>query len=242
MKNVTSLIMAGILLSATAVLAGWQETYDELLQKYVTPSGVKYKAWHRHAQDRRALKRIVDHVATQDVDSMEKDDRLAFYLNAYNAWILHTVLEAYPVESIKDLGLLVFRKKSLTVGGKKTSFHALENDVIRKQFKDARIHFALNCASKSCPPLYRRCFIGATLSETLDQLTRAFINKNYDAVFTTGGGKKVFVSKIFDWYQGDFVREGGSIVGYLNRYRQEKLLATAKVSYQTYDWSLNETE
>ncbi len=119
------------------------------------------------------------------------------------------------------------------------SFNDLEQKVIRPTFKEPRVHFALNCASASCPPLASRPFDAATLNDQLDQLTRAFMNVNPRAIIGSGGS--IALSKIFDWYKDDFAAAGGS-VAFINRYRKEPLPAGAKVKFMDYDWSLNETK
>jgi len=101
------------------------------------------------------------------------------------------------------------------------------------------VHFALNCASASCPPLAARPFEAATLNEQLDQLARAFVNGNPQAIQVSGKG--VSLSKIFDWYKDDFAAAGGA-VAFINRFRKEPLPADAKVKFMDYDWSLNEAK
>lgn len=220
----------------------WVDDYDMLLGKYVTPRGVKYKSWHASSADRRALKKVITRISKEKLSGKSRDEQLAFYLNAYNAWILHRILQDYPTDGPGGGGFFGRRKffgsENITVAGKKTSFSLLENKIIRPRFKEPRTHFALNCASASCPPLNTRAFRGETLDETLDALTRNFINKNRKGVIAKNGGKKLEVSKIFDWYQEDF--RGGTVT-YLNKYRTKKLPKNAKVSFQKYHWTLNET-
>lgn len=231
-----------VVCGSTASAQNWLDTYDNLLQKYVTPGGVKYKSWHDNAADMKTLAEVVDHIAKQSLDGMTQDAKLAFYLNAYNAWILHTILSDYPTKGPGGGGLFgrnkYFKAKSRTVAGKTTSFHLLENEIIRPNFQEPRIHFALNCASKSCPPLHTRAFRDSSLDSTLDTLTRRFVNDNPNALLVKDSGKTVEVSKIFDWYDVDF--EGG-VIAYMNKYREEKLDTNAKVRYQKYHWTLNES-
>ena len=234
-------LITSILLSAMSAQADWQTTYDALLQKYVTPAGVPYKAWQADKADRAALTQVVNSIGSQSLKGFTEDQQLAFYLNAYNAWILHTVIENYPIKSIKDIGFLVFRKSNLKVAGKKTSFHNLENDIIRKQFTEPRIHFALNCASTSCPPLHNRAFTDDTLDATLEQLAKDFV-VNPIGLWSKGGGLDVHASKIFDWYEADFKKDAGSVLSYLGKVRGKPYPKGAKLTFQDYDWSLNETK
>ena len=238
MKLFTAML-ASILAMLASVHADWQSSYDSLLQKYVKPEGIPYKTWQANRADRTALKKVVNGVASQNLKGMNKDQKLAFYLNAYNAWILHTVIENYPVKSIKDIRFLVFRRNSIKVAGKVTSFHKLENDIIRKQFKEPRIHFALNCASASCPPLHHRAFTAEELEVLLQKLAKSFATTPIGH-WSRGGLMDVHVSKIFDWYENDFKEDAGSILGYLAKVRGEPYPKGAQLSFQEYDWSLNE--
>ena len=139
----------------------WTEDYNRLLAKYVVRNGVKYAAWHDNAQDRATLETVVDAIAKEKPDG-DKDSKLAFYINAYNANILQGVLEKYPVKSVRDIAPLFgfFTQNRITVSGEKMSFNHLEKEIIHG-FGEPRMHFVLNCASASCPPLldkgvYRR--------------------------------------------------------------------------------------
>ncbi len=228
-----------LLLPRLAPAEDWHRTYDGLLQKYVTADGVKYKDWHATPEDRLALNRVIEGIAGADLGGREKSGQLAFYLNAYNAWILHRILEEYPSAGPGGGGFFgrnrFFKAKNLRVAGETTSFHVLENGLIRPLFKEPRIHFALNCASTSCPPLHARAFVGEHLDETLDVLANTFINRNAQAVRINGNA--VEVSKIFDWYSDDFEPD---VRTYLNRYRTEKLPDAIQITFQKYRWTLNE--
>ncbi|MDF1811877.1 MAG: DUF547 domain-containing protein [Verrucomicrobiales bacterium] len=221
----------------------WVEQYDELLGKYVTSTGVKYRAWHGNSADREALSRVVSSIGNEKLSGKSESEKLAFYLNAYNAWILQRILDTYPTAGPGGGGLIgrgrFFKANNLKVAGNKTSFTALENDVIRTEFNEPRIHFALNCASESCPPLAGSAFRGATLDSVLTTLASNFINRNPKGVAFSGGEARI--SKIFDWYDSDFQAEGG-VLSYINKHRNLKIPNGAKVSFQTYNWSLNEAK
>lgn len=229
-----------IVASASAGRAdAWNEGYTRLLAKYVTPQGVRYAAWHADAADRAELARVVAAIA-KEKPAGGKDEKLAFYLNAYNANILNQVLENYPIKSVRDIAVLygVFTQQRIDVAGEKMSFNHLEKDIIHG-FNEPRIHFALNCASGSCPPLRPKAYTGDGLGAELDQQTTAFLNNDPHGVKAAEDGKKADVSKIFDWNSGDFQAAGG-VAGFINKYRKPPLAPDAKISYQSYDWSLNE--
>ncbi len=219
----------------------WTDQYDALLKKHVSTQGVNYAAWHASAADKKQLSAVVAAVGRESLDGKSKNEQLAFYLNAYNAHILDQILKEYPTKGPGGGGLFgrnkFFKRSNLLVAGKKTSFTALENETIRPTFKEPRIHFALNCASASCPSLHTEAFRSDTLDTTLTALTTAFVSTNPKGVKTVGW-KKVAISKIFDWYEDDFKAAGGALA-YINKYRATKLSKGTKVSFQSYSWKLN---
>jgi hypothetical protein len=230
-------------LFAQAEEDGWVDSYNRLLSDYVSEGGVDYKTWHSRAEDVKALDEVRKGVAAEKLEGKSEDEKLAFYLNAYNALILYRILDSYPTKGPGGGGFLgrnrFFKAKNLMVAGKKTSFHLLENETIRPTFKEPRIHFALNCASKSCPPLHLKAFDAETLDATLDQLARAFLNGNEQGLKLSSNGKLVNVSKIFDWYEDDFTTDGRLLV-FINGYRDEKIEGDPNVRFQTYSWKLNQ--
>ncbi len=209
--------------------------YVELLASYATPEGVRYSAWHANAEDMDKLQMVVDFYANTRPPK-DHDTSLAWHLNAYNAWILHNILKKYPTKGPLDGETLFFHGNRITISGKQTSFDHLEQKVIRPTFKEPRIHFALNCASESCPPLNTKPFTAAKLDTDLERLTLEFINKNPQGVVSERSGIKL--SKIFEWYADDF---GGKneLVAYINRYREHPLPANVKVEFLDYSWKLN---
>ncbi len=215
------------------VRADWQDDYARLLKKYVKPSGVQYAAWKADARDMAAIESVTNAIANAKVPEGKKE-ALALYINSYNAWILHEALKKYPTKSVKDALFTFFISNRITVAGEKMSFNRLEKDIIRKRFKEPRIHFALNCASRSCPPLRNEPYLSEKLEAQFEELTKAFINSPSGVVPTKSGAN---VSKIFDWYKEDFP---GGVVPFLNQYLAKPLPANAKLTYMEYDWALNE--
>jgi hypothetical protein len=215
------------------------EPYDRLLGKYVTSGGVKYAAWKSNAADMQALQAVVDGIAKESIAGLDKRQQLAFYLNAYNAWILHEALGKYPTSSVKDSLFTFFIGKRITVAGQQTSFKALEDNVIRK-LGEPRVHFALNCASRSCPPLNREAFNGPKLEEQFEKLSRGYVNSERGVKYSAET-KTAQLSKIFDWYKGDFNFVGGPLA-FINKRRATPIPNDANISYQEYDWGLNEVK
>ena len=134
-----------------------------------------------------------------------KTEQLAFYINAYNINAIKIVLTGYPrIDSIKDMGSIfesVWSRPVCKIDGKLLSLGEIENKIIRPRFHDPRIHFAINCASKSCPPLRSEPYSGKSLDRQLDLAARAFINSPRSNYLR---GNMLYLSKIFDWYAGDF--------------------------------------
>ena len=231
------MLIAAAFTTKTAAAQDWQSSYASLLKKYATSSGVRYASWKSNAADLASLKSVVDAIAKAPLPSA-RDSQLSHLLNAYNAWILHNVLEDYPVKGVGGGNALgrnaFFSKKSITVDSRRISFNDLEHEWIRKRFKEPRIHFALNCASGGCPPLMNRPFTASSLDADLTRLTRAFVNDNPHGVRVSGG--TYTISEIFKWFEEDF----GDVVTYINRYRTQKIPSGAKVRHHDYDWSLNE--
>lgn len=232
------LVVFCVVAAATARADSWTETYNRLLGKYVTSGGVKYAEWKGNAADMQALQGVVDAIAKENAGA-DKKQQLAFYINAYNAWILHEALGKYPTKSVKDTLFTFFTSKRITVAGQQTSFKALEDNVIRK-LGEPRIHFALNCASRSCPPLSRQAFTSGNLDGQLETLAKGYVNSERGVKYSPET-KTAELSKIFDWYKDDFKGEGGPIA-FINKRRSTPIPAEAKINYQDYDWGLNEAK
>jgi hypothetical protein len=242
MKTIRLLICFTLSMAMAAPAFGqksdWVSSYNTLLGKYVTGGRVKYAEWKANAGDMQALQQVVDGIARESA-STDKKQQLAFYCNAYNAWILHETLEKYPTKSVKDALFTFFTSKRITVAGQQTSFKALEDNVIRK-LGEPRVHFALNCASRSCPPLSRQAFTAANVDGQFETLAKGYINSDRGVRFNSAT-KSAELSKIFDWYKDDFQADGGP-VAFINKRRSSPLPADAKISYQDYDWGLNEAK
>ncbi len=231
-----------IVCASVSQAQNWMESYDRLLGEYVTAGGVKYAEWKNNAADMKALQAVVDGIAKEAVSGLDKRQQLAFYLNAYNAWILHEALAKYPTSSVKDPLFTFFALKRITVAGQKTSFNALEKETIRSQFSDPRVHFALNCASRSCPPLNREAFSGLKLEEQLEKLAKGFVNSGKGVGFSDESqSREVRLSKIFDWYKEDFKAAGG-VIAFINKRRATPISSDARISYQEYRLGFERSE
>jgi hypothetical protein len=241
-------------ISAVAAQAQNYAEYDRLLRTYVNSQGLVNYAGLK--KELGALKGFVDQLgATDPLTIKDPGERLRYYLTAYNAWVLYYAANAYPAKNEMWNFLGLFRDHEIVLGGRKSSLETLEHKIIRAQFKDPRVHFYLNCAAYSCPPLWQGAIASGQTVAVLEQSARRFINDprhvRYDAA-----QKRLSLSKIFDWFADDFLnylknQQGVAqphiaqyILLYLDGPAQTALaqtpLAELSVRYHSYNKSLNE--
>jgi len=215
--------------------------YAELLASNVSDGVVDYAGFKKNEEK---LDQYLAILGSTDVQALDRDGQMAFYINAYNAWTIKLILSGYPgVESIKDLGGFFsgpWKKEFVQLNGEIVTLDHIEHDILRPTYKDPRIHFAVNCASKGCPPLLAEPYYGSRLDSQLEKVARDFINnseKNYL------DENKLYVSKIFKWFAEDF---NDDVIGFFLKYADDSLKNQLqerkdriKVKYLDYDWSLN---
>ena len=212
--------------------------FDAVLTKHLKQGRIDYAGLRTDTTATAQLQGYVEAIAR-----MPETEPLSSWINAYNALVVHAVLERYPLQSVKDAeggDFRFFREIYYTVAGKKRSLDDIENGVIRPRFEDARIHVALNCGALSCPPLPPKAFQEATLDATLDSLARQIVNDGRH-LYIEGG--KLIVNEIFKWFEADFARDEGSLLGWIQAYSDDPaidgLAADVTVEVYTYDWSLS---
>lgn len=164
-----------------------------------------------------------------------REEKLAYWINAYNAYTVKLIMDSYPVKSIKEIEN-PWDKKFFKINGEWHSLGELEHKILRK-FGDPRIHFAINCASFSCPIVWNRAYTATNLHEALDMQAQRFINDPRRNIITEN---VVSVSKIFSWFKKDFKVNGGDVKDFINRYANVKIGDQPSKGYKTYDWKLNE--
>lgn len=211
--------------------------YDALLKKYVNQAGfVDYKGL---ATEQAKLKSYLVYLGTNPPRTdWETGEQFAYYINMYNASTLDLIIDNDMPGSIKDIdGPLgqVWIKDFIVVDGKEYSLADIEKGVLQKM-GDPRIHFAINCASVSCPKLLREAFTGKNVDELMDRAANEFVNSDYNDLSDSNNPK---LSSIFDFYTKDFEAESGSLIDYVNKFADNKINAGATISYKDYDWSLN---
>lgn len=250
-----ALILAAVLLSATAAFAQEPDysEWNRILKGYYDPArGMDYASLK--ARDAAALQTLRQQLGRANVGAMNPKQQLAYWINVYNVNAVATIVEGYPVKSIRDLStdplirLNVFKKDRVPVGGALISLDEVENKKIRAAFNDARIHFAINCAARSCPPIRSEAYTGAQVDAQLDDQARKFLNGPLGVRLKPDGKElDVHVTKIMDWFGEDFDKSPGGKAGFLRKYvsadKQRQLDAAngnLDFEWDEYDWALND--
>lgn len=213
-------------------------TFDLLLQKHVTSAGkVNYKGF------KAEVDKLDDYLNTikENKPSSEWTSKAikAYWINAYNAFTIKLMLNHYPLKSITDLkfsGKSAWDYSWIKIGGETLSLNDIEHKKLRAKYKDPRIHFAVNCASYSCPILANKAYTEENASSLMSKQASRFIN---DSTRNKVSATEVKISEIFKWYADDF-KTKGSIIDYLNKYSKIKINANATISYLSYNWKINE--
>jgi len=243
-----TMVLALSALPASADLASATKAYGKLLAQYVTARGVKYDAWRASSPDIKKLSEILMIFRSTDPKALEPNERKALYINLYNAKIVDMVLITNARGSIRDLSkalspMEIFSRDGLSFDEKMISLNDLEKR-LRDEFKDPRIHFAVNNGARSCPPMRPEAYLAASIDQQLDDATRKYLaSPDAVEVRTQGGKPSIVSSKIFDWYAGDFKASGGPLA-FIETYGPSvagEAIAggKAKLAFADYDWSLN---
>lgn len=235
-----TLSISAISIGAAPSHSGW----STLLKKNVSEKGrVNYKGFIADSVALNDYLRLLSTNAPQD--SWTQNEKMAFWINAYNAFTVKLVTVYYPVKSIKDIGSKVqipfvntpWDIKFIKIGDAVLDLNKIEHEQLRKTYGDPRVHFALVCASKSCPILLNTAYTAEKLDEQLDQQARVFLS---DKTRNDVSENKPKLSKLFDWYAMDFKTKDRSVIDFINIYAPVQISPDAKLTYFVYDWNLNE--
>ena len=214
--------------------------WADVLRAYVTDEGFRYAALHGNDADKAKLSAAVEAVGSaQGLASWPRDEQLAFLINAYNILTAHAVIERWPIEGVMEVEGF-FDGIEHTVAGETMTLNTLENERIRAVFGEPRIHFAVNCASTSCPPLRAEPFAAESLDASLAEQARAFVRSS-----TSVRGRRVTLSKLFEWFADDFAPNG--VREFVASHLDEDDAATVRnarttIGYADYDWTPNAAE
>lgn len=222
--------------------------YDALLKRYVADGLVDYKAWK--ANDVHALKGYLTLLSMVDPKLLaDRHERLAFWLNAYNALTIDAILHFYPVKSIKDkvsllFGYNVWDDYPIRIGGLDYSLNDIEHKILRPM-GDPRIHFAVVCASRGCPRLRDEAYTADRVDMQLDDNARRFFSSSA-GMRIEHADRTVYLSSILKWFGKDFGETDAAKLAFVRRFvsaeSDREFLTTPNldISYLPYDWSLNE--
>ena len=237
MKNYFFLLALALFTSSVLTASEFEQQFfdgtDRFLQKYVVDGQVKYGQLKNNTQ----LADLVEQIEAADLNAMDADTRKAFLINAYNLLVVNAAVKQYPLESVLNVDGFFDAKKHM-VGGKYMTLNKLEKDLLLKAYGDARIHFVVVCGALDCPPITNFAYRPEKLEQQIESQTRKALN-NPAFIKVDAAGKTVRLSQIFEWYSSDFGGNKKSAVEFINRYRSTPIPASYKVTFYTYDWSLN---
>ena len=232
--------------------------WTEVLAARVRGEGVEYE---KLKGDRAKLDQYLaslEAVMPEEFAAWERSQRYAFWINAYNAYTIRRVVDAYPVASVKDLvddekrsfwdqEFVPLGRLFAEAGDRKLTLNEIENEILRPKFKDARVHAALNCASRGCPPLFDQAFVADRLERQLDQRVARWLSSPASIRYDREA-KRLRVSRIFEWYRDDFVRDADSVKAWIAGHAPEAERAwiagagDLKIEYLDYSWKLNDAK
>jgi hypothetical protein len=212
------------------------QLWDELLQKHVSDDGnVNYQSFKTEHKKLLGYIKVLGLFHSNDIfQTISREEKLAFWINAYNALTVDLIIRNYPVKSIKDINN-PWKQRLWEFGKNNYNLDEIEHDILRKM-NEPRIHFAIVCASYSCPKLQNEAFTAEKLDTQLTKATKEFLA---DANRNEISENSITISKIFDWFSKDFTKNG-SLIDFLNLYTKVNISPNAKKRYKDYNWALND--
>ncbi|MFO1460694.1 MAG: DUF547 domain-containing protein [Verrucomicrobiota bacterium] len=221
--------------------------YQRVLSEVANPEGVDYVRLTRAPETLNTYLGEIAHLDATAFSNWDRKDRLALLINLYNATTLRVVRDHYPVRSIRSIGVLpgaAWRETEVLLAGQSMSLDHLEHKILRPDYGDPRIHFALVCAARGCPPLRLEPYLGKELDDQLDDQARTFLAQSDKNRFDAKSGT-LWLSPIFKWYGKDFAPAESGLAIYLRPYLSASMRSeldgakTVRIEYTNYDWDLN---
>lgn len=209
---------------------------DDFLKINVSNSKVNYQ---NIKANMASLNEVLEIASKVDISKEDANTTKAFWINAYNLSVIKGIVLKYPVKSPMDITGF-FDKNTYLIANKKITLNDIEGKMLRAKYNDARFHFVLVCGANGCPPIINSAYLPSTLEEQLNKQTSLAVN-NPNFIKVNPASKKVELSQIFEWYKEDFVSKTTKEIDFLNKFRSDKIDYRFKVSYYTYDWTLNKT-
>lgn len=219
------------------------DLFNQVLKEHVDKGKVDYAKLKANPEK---LETYLDMLAIAKPASMSYNSQLAFWINTYNAFIIKGVIDHYPTPSVRKVKLFggFFSRLKFHVAGGSYTLNQIEHDIIRKEFVDPRVHFALVCASIGCPPIENTVYLPETIEDQLDAVTLKFVT-NPEKVRLDREKRILYLSEIFKWYKEDFTEGYDGVADFLTDYLPSEdtdfvLAKDVKIQYLDYDWSLND--
>ena len=230
------LLPANLMWGQSSYFAGGDffKDVDQIMRKHVKDGSFDYASLNN---DLSGFLEVMAKVDQADIAGWEADTQKAFYINAYNLTVIKSIMLEYPITTTQTIPGF-FDKQEHRIANELMTLNHLENEIIRKQYQDARIHFVLNCGAKGCPEIISEAYFPERLNEQMDAQTIAKLNDPTFIQFDNDS-RRLFLNQIFEWYQVDFGKNNKEVIAYLNQYRSEKIPNDYKIAYYPYDWSIN---
>jgi len=252
MRSLWRIVIFILILSGNLIMAQSHQLFTEILNQHVKNGLVDYKNLKKDSR----LEKYLVQLSNTEPEKLSRNEKLAFWINAYNAFTLQVIVENYPVESITDLntggkiigylfGKTVWDKEFILINKKKYSLGDIEHKILRKM-NEPRIHFAIVCASISCPPLRDEAFEPNIIEEQLKSQAVQFVNDKTRNYFDKQK-REVYLSKIFSWFSEDFGKKDEIVLKFIAQHLPENMskdildnLSNWNIFYKDYNWNLNE--
>lgn len=211
--------------------------WNNLLQKHVDHKGwVNYDGFKK---DKAKLTTYLTYLENTNPDNLKSSNaKKAFWINAYNAYTIHLILKNYPLKSILDIkqgDKNAWEISFAKIGGKTYTLNHIEHTILRKTYKDPKIHVGVNCASISCPAIPNTAFTATNVDSLLKKGMRSFVN---DTARNSIENNNLKLSQIFNWFKDDFT-QSGDLITFINQYSNTKIAKNATINFKSYDWNLN---
>jgi hypothetical protein len=244
-----SLLILGSLHQETSAETFDHSKFDQILKQYVDDKGLV--DYNGISKDPR-FKEYMENLKSAKAEELSRNGQLAFWINAYNAVTIDKVIQWKPKKSVRETlipgvwtSTKFFTTQDHIVASRRLSQDDIENDILRKRLKDPRIHFAIVCASSSCPPLAKFAFTEEDVQAKLEEETRKYINSSWGTRIDHAENT-LYLSKLFDWFAGDFQFKSGTVLEFIKPYVGKDAMAflerNPNISYIHYDWALNAKE
>lgn len=248
MKKVVSVLVIAILIGTSLPVSAVDHSlYDRVLEKHVDGGFFDYEEYMKDDDSRSKLNKYLDEMSAVNTKRLDKPEELAFWINLYNAATIRLIEKNFPVSSIKDTGGWItgpWEISFINVGDRTLTLDQIEHEIIRPNFDEPRIHFALVCAAYSCPPLRHEAYVADRLNSQLEEQAEVFLNSDRNRYTIRENRVQLKLSSIFSWYAEDFGGERG-VAQYVAQFYGDSVRKPIEegrytIMYREYDWSLNQ--